>query len=30
MASLLWKKILEINEEGGVSNEEIQPTIFKK
>lgn len=30
MASLLWKKILEINEEGGVSNEEIQPTIFRK
>lgn len=28
IASKLWEKVLEINEEGGVSNEEIQPTIF--
>ncbi|HEO97929.1 MAG: P-loop NTPase [Campylobacterales bacterium] len=28
MATLLWEKLIQINEEGGVSNEEIQPTIF--
>jgi ATP-binding protein involved in chromosome partitioning len=28
IASKLWEKVLEINKEGGVSNEEIQPTIF--
>jgi len=28
MASKLWKKLLKVNEEDGVSNEEIQPTIF--
>lgn len=28
IASELWEKVLEINEEGGVSNEEIQPTVF--
>ena len=28
IASELWEKVLEINDEGGVSNEEIQPTVF--
>ena len=28
MANKLWKKLLEVNEEGGVNNETIQPTIF--
>ncbi|MFT7824626.1 MAG: Mrp/NBP35 family ATP-binding protein [Sulfurimonas sp.] len=28
IASELWEKVLEINEEGGVNNEEIQPTVF--
>lgn len=28
IASRLWEKVLRINSEGGVSNEEIQPTIF--
>ncbi len=28
MATRLWDYLLEVNEEGGVSNEEIQPTIF--
>ncbi len=28
MAIKLWKKLLEVNEEGGVDNEKIQPTIF--
>ena len=28
IAGKLWEKLLEVNEEGGVNNEEIQPTIF--
>ncbi len=28
IAESLWKKLININESGGVSNEEIQPTIF--
>ena len=28
MANKLWDYLLEVNEDGGVSNEEIQPTIF--
>ena len=28
IASKLWEKLLEVNEEGGVNNGEIQPTIF--
>lgn len=28
IASKLWEKLLAVNEEGGVNNEEIQPTIF--
>ena len=28
IATKLWDYLLEVNEEGGVSNEEIQPTIF--
>ncbi len=28
MATKLWDYLLEVNEDGGVSNEEIQPTIF--
>jgi len=28
MAEKLWKKLVEVNEEGGVNNERIQPTIF--
>ncbi len=28
MSNKLWEKLLEVNEDGGVDNEEIQPTIF--
>jgi ATP-binding protein involved in chromosome partitioning len=28
IATKLWAKVLEVNEEGGVNNEKIQPTIF--
>jgi len=28
IATKLWKTVLKVNEEGGVNNEEIQPTIF--
>ncbi|MEA3417833.1 MAG: Mrp/NBP35 family ATP-binding protein [Campylobacterota bacterium] len=28
IAVKLWKTVLKVNEEGGVNNEEIQPTIF--
>ncbi|QOR61918.1 Mrp/NBP35 family ATP-binding protein [Sulfurovum sp. ST-21] len=28
MARKLWKKLLEVNESGGVNNEAIQPTVF--
>ncbi|RRS32289.1 MAG: sodium:proton antiporter [Epsilonproteobacteria bacterium (ex Lamellibrachia satsuma)] len=28
IAAKLWEKLLEVNEEGGVNNEKIQPTIF--
>ena len=28
IATKLWNKIIKVNEEGGVNNDEIQPTIF--
>ena len=28
IATKLWSTVLKVNEEGGVNNEEIQPTIF--
>ena len=28
IATKLWNTVLKVNEEGGVNNEEIQPTIF--